>query len=88
MPGLKKDEIQVDIDGPQVTISAEVKQCDRKVDNERVVQAERYYGSVSRRFVLQSDIDSANCKANYQDGILALTLPKKGSSAGRRIAVH
>ena len=88
MPGLKKDDIQIDIDGPQVTISAEVKQHDQKVENERVVQSERYYGAVSRRFVLQFDIDPSTCKANYQEGILSLTLPKKASSAGRRIAVH
>lgn len=88
MPGLKKEDIQVDIDGAQVTISAEIKQCDRKVDNEKLVQSERYYGAVSRRFLLQSEVDSASCQASYQDGLLTLTLPKKASSAAKRIAVH
>ena len=88
MPGLKKDDIQVDIDGGQVTISAEIKQADRKVENEKIVQSERYYGSVARRFSLPTDIDTSNCKANYQEGILSLTLPKQTVSAGRRIAVH
>lgn len=88
MPGLKKEDIQVDIDRAQVTISAEIKQCDRKVDNEKLVQSERYYGAVSRRFLLQSEVDSASCQASYQDGLLTLTLPKKASSAAKRIAVH
>lgn len=88
MPGLKKEDIQIDIDGAQVSIKAEVRQCDEKVENERVVQSERYYGSVARRFVFQSEIDSGNSQASYRDGLLSLTLPKKSSSAAKRIAVH
>lgn len=88
MPGLKKEDIQIDIDGAQVSIKAEVRQHDEKVENEKAVQSERYYGSVARSFVFQSEIDSANSLASYRDGILSLTLPKKSSSAAKRLAVH
>lgn len=88
IPGLKKEDIQIEIDGPLVSIGAEVKQCDRKVENERLVQSERYYGAVTRRITLPSEVDSAHCEAVYQDGILTLVLPKKASAAAKRIAVH
>jgi HSP20 family protein len=88
MPGLRKEDIQVDIDGARITIGAEVKQMDQKVENERSVCSERFYGAVSRSFQLPSEVDSAGCKATYQDGILELTLPKRSMSAGKRIAIH
>lgn len=88
MPGLKKEDISVEINGHRVTISAEVKQCDQKTEGERVVQSERYYGSVSRSFMLQSELDSANCQASYHDGVLSLTIPKKIASATKKISVQ
>lgn len=88
VPGLKKQDIQIEVDGPTVTIGAEIKQCDKKVENERVVQSERYYGSVTRRITLPSEVDAARCEATYQDGILSLMLPKKSSAAVKRVAVH
>lgn len=88
MPGLKKEDIKVDIDGPRITIGAEVKQLDEKMENDRVVRSERFFGAVSRTFHMAADIDSAGANAAYHDGILTLTLPKKSSAAGKRIAVH
>jgi HSP20 family protein len=88
MPGLRKEDIQVDIDGARITIGAEVKQMDQKVENERAVCSERFYGAVSRSFQLPSEVDSTGCNASYQDGILKLTLPKRSISAGKRIAIH
>jgi len=88
MPGLKKEDIQVDIDGARVTIGAEVKQLDQKVEDDRIVCSERFFGSVSRSFYLSSEVDSAGCDATYQDGILKLTLPKRAAVTGKRIAIH
>ena len=88
IPGLKKEDIQIEIDGPLVSIGAEVKQCDKKMENERLVQSERYYGAVTRRITLPSEVDSIRCEAIYQDGLLTLVLPKKASAAAKRIAVH
>lgn len=88
MPGLKKEDISVQIDGPRLTISAEIKQCDRKTEGERVVQSERYYGSISRSFTLQSDLDGAHSQATYQDGVLSLTIPKKSAAGAQRIEIQ
>jgi HSP20 family protein len=87
IPGVKKDDIHVEIDGDQVAISAEVKQEKDVKDGERVVHSERYYGKLSRAFRLGQDIDEAAAIAKYNDGILELTLPKKAVASRKQIAV-
>lgn len=87
IPGVKKEDIHVDIDGDRVAISAEVKKESEDKEGERVLRSERYYGSVSRSFVFDSDIDEANAKASYDSGVLELTLPKKPGKTARRLSV-
>jgi len=88
IPGLKKEDITVEVDGRRVTISAEIKQCDQKAEGERVVQSERYYGSISRSFVLASELDSSGCQASYQNGVLSLTIPKKSVASVKKISIQ
>jgi HSP20 family protein len=88
LPGVKKDEIQVTIDGDQVSISAEVRKEKDVKEGERVVHSERYYGKVSRAFRLGQDIDQARAQAKYTDGVLELTLPKKATAAARKLAIQ
>ncbi|MBL8311863.1 MAG: Hsp20/alpha crystallin family protein [Burkholderiales bacterium] len=87
LPGVNKDEIHVGIDGNVVTLRAEVKQEDRQTEGEKVLRSERYYGAVSRSFQLPVEIDAAQAKAKYDNGVLALTLPKKAASSTRRLTV-
>ncbi len=87
LPGVKKDDIRIEIDGDQVAISAEVKQEKDVKDGDRVVHSERYYGNLSRAFRLGQDIDEAASVAKYNDGILELTLPKKAAATRKQIAV-
>ena len=88
LPGVKKEDIHVTIDGNQVTISAEVKQEKEVKDGERVLRAERYYGKVSRSFQLAQDIDDGKSAAKFSDGVLELTLPKRAASACKRLAIN
>lgn len=88
IPGVKKDDIHITIDGNQVTLSAEIKQFDSKSQDDRVLRSERYYGAVSRSFQLGNEIDQANAKARYNDGVLTLTLPKKTGSGTQRLRVE
>jgi HSP20 family protein len=88
IPGVKKDDIQVTIDGDQVAISAEVKQEKDVREGERVVHSERYFGKVSRAFRLGYDIDEAKVQAKYADGVLELTLPKKQTAETRKITIQ
>lgn len=88
MPGVKKDDIHVQIDGNRVSISAEVKRESEQKDGERVLRSERYYGSVGRTFQLAAEIDEAAANARFEDGVLNLTLPKKAAPASKRLQVN
>ena len=87
VPGVKREDIQIDVEGGQVSIRAEVKRESEKKDGEKVLHSERYYGMVSRSMSLPAEVDTANAKAEYKDGVLNLTLPKKATKSTRRVAV-
>ena len=89
IPGVKKEDIDVRVDGNVVTISAEVKsEKEEKGNGDRVLRRERQEGFASRSFTLACPVDEAKVEANYKDGILALTLPKRAGAASKRIAVR
>jgi len=87
IPGVKKDDIKVSIDGNRVSISAEVKREKEEKKGETVIRSERYYGKQFRGFTLHQDVDAAKAEANYENGVLALTLPKREPASVREIAV-
>jgi HSP20 family protein len=88
IPGVKKDDIQVNVDGAQVTLSAEVKQEREAGKDERVLHVERSYGKATRSFTLPQELDEAKVEARYRDGVLELTLPKKAAAARKQITVQ
>lgn len=88
IPGVKKDDIQVSVDGNEVTISGEIKKETEEKKGEEVLRSERYYGKISRSFTLPHDAEEAKVVAKYADGVLKLTLPMKGKSASRKITVN
>jgi HSP20 family protein len=88
IPGVKKEEIKVGIEGDQVSISAEARVEKEVKENERVLHRERYYGKVARVFSLGTDIDQAAASAKFVDGVLELTLPKKANGAGRQLTIQ
>ena len=88
LPGVKKDDIHVSIDGPQVTLEAEVKQEKEASKDERVLHTERVYGKVSRSFTLPQDIDEGKVDAKFRDGVLELTLPKKAAAQRKQITIQ
>lgn len=88
LPGVTKENIQVQIDGNQVSISAEVKNEKQLKEGDKVLREERYYGAVTRSFQLGADIDDTAAKAKYQDGILELTLPKRQAASTRKLVIE
>jgi HSP20 family protein len=88
IPGVKKEDIHVSVDGAVVSISAERREEKDVKDGERVLRTERYFGKVSRSFQLAQEIDEAQVTAKYTDGVLELTLPKKAATQARRIAIQ
>ena len=87
IPGAKKEDIQVDIDGNVVSVRAETKQQKEEKKDEKVIYSERSYGMASRSFTLPADVDEKGAKAEYRDGVLNLVLPKKANGGGKRISV-
>jgi len=87
VPGARKDDIKVAIDGNQVSISAEIKRESEKKEKGQVVHSERYYGTVYRSFALDSAVDESKGSATYKDGILELVLPKKNSGGPTKLTV-
>ena len=88
LPGVKKEDIQVAIDGAQVTLSAEVKREKDVKEGERLLHSERVYGKVSRSFALPQELDEAKAEAKFRDGVLELTLPKKAAAARKAITIQ
>lgn len=88
IPGVKKEDIHVAIDGNSVSISAEAKQETEEKEGGKLIHSERYYGRVSRSFTLGSDIDEAQSQAKYADGVLELTLAKKSAAATKTLAIQ
>lgn len=87
MPGIKKEDIHVSIDGPVVSITAERKQEKEVKEGERVLRTERYFGKVSRSFQLGQDVDDTQATAKFVDGVLELTLPKKAVTKAKRLTI-
>jgi len=77
IPGVKKEDINVSVDGNQVAISAEVKNEKKVKEGEKVLRTERYFGRVSRAFALSEDVDESAAQAKYNNGVLELSLPKR-----------
>lgn len=88
LPGVKKDDIKISIDGDQVAISAETAAQKEIKDGERVLRTERYSGKYYRAFALGTAVDEDAASARYADGVLELTLPKKLAAAAKRITIQ
>jgi HSP20 family protein len=88
LPGVKKEDIQVAIDGSQVTLAAEVKKEKEASPDERVLHTERVYGKVVRSFTLPQEVDESKAEAKFRDGVLELTLPKKAAAQRKQISIQ
>jgi HSP20 family protein len=88
IPGVKKEDIQVDIEGDVVSISAETRAEKDVKEGERVIHSERYFGKVSRSFRLGQEVDQAKASAKYTDGVLELVLPKKTAASAKRVTIQ
>ena len=92
LPGVKKEDINVRIDGNVVNIEAKTQNgAEHKAADGNVVFNERYYGAISRTFALDQDIDESKATGKYVDGVLTLELPTKPGAhklEAKPIAIH
>lgn len=87
IPGVKKEDIRISVDGNLVSISAEVKKESEQKEGKKLIHSERYYGQVARSFTLDSEVDEGAAQAKYADGVLEAVLPKKQQAPAKRITI-
>lgn len=88
IPGVNKDDLQITIDGNQISISAEVKNEKTINDGEKLLRSERYYGKVSRLLTLAQDVNEESSQAKYENGVLELVLHKKAPMKSKRLTIN
>jgi HSP20 family protein len=88
IPGVKKDDIEVKIDGDMVSINAETREEKEEKKNGKLLRSEIHYGAASRAFSLGTGVDAAKAQAKYDAGVLELVLPKKATAETRKLTIQ
>ena len=88
LPGVRKEDIAVEIEGNEVTIAAQARRETEQKEGEKWLKSERFFGKTGRRFALPQDLDDAGATAKFTDGVLELTLPKKAAATGRKVEIR
>jgi HSP20 family protein len=88
LPGVRKENIQVNIDGSRVAISADAKTEKEVKNGERVLHTERFATSYARSFELPAEVTEEGADATFENGVLRLTLPKRAHAASKRLTVR
>jgi HSP20 family protein len=87
VPGSKKEDIRITVEGNTVTIRADV--AEEKTDQRgNTIRSERYFGEQFRTFTLPQEVDESKAEAKYENGVLVLTLPKKTGGGGKQLTVQ
>jgi HSP20 family protein len=87
VPGMKKDDFKIDVDGNMITVCAEVEEKREEKDKE-FTREEYDFSSFTRTFTLPDEVNREKIEAAYVDGILRLTLPKKEEAKKALITKH
>jgi len=89
IPGVKKEDIFVDVDGQVVTIRAEMPREPAEGPEAKVIHTERFHGiTLSRTFTLPQAVDLDATTAKYENGVLILALPKRLDAPLHHVAVN
>lgn len=87
IPGLKKEELDIKVEGKILSIKGERKQ-EKETKEKNFYAAERFYGAFSRTIELPTDVKAEEVKASYKDGVLEITLPKSEGAKAKQISVE
>ena len=87
LPGVAKEDVKVSIDGRRISIEAQTRKDEEKKEGDRVVYRERSVSSYARAFTVATEIDQAESGAKLENGVLTLTLAKRGASASAQLTV-
>lgn len=87
VPGMKKDDFNIDVEGNMITISCDKEEKKEEKDS-RYTRKEYNYSSFSRSFTLPDEVMKEKIEARYEDGVLKLMLPKKEEAKKMAISKH
>lgn len=87
LPGVKKEDVSLSLENSVLTLSGERK-FEKDVEKESYHRIERAYGSFSRAFTLPRNVRAEEATANFNDGVLTITLPKVDEAKPRRLEIQ
>lgn len=87
VPGMKKNDFEIDLDGNQLTISCSKEESETEKDA-RYTRKEYAYHSFERSFTMPEEINRERIDASYENGVLTVTLPKNEEARRKQIAKH
>lgn len=86
LPGMKKEDIHLSLDGDTLTIKGK-RNMEREIKKRNYYYAERFYGNFSRRVYLPSKVKREGVTASYKDGVLEIILPKEKEDSSKEIKI-
>lgn len=87
LPGVPKDKVKVEIDGNQITVSAERKE-EKTTEDKKKYLSEIAYGSYARTFTLPGPVDEKKVDAKFDNGVLTVSIPKTEVEKTKQIPVQ
>lgn len=87
LPGLSRDELEINTQGDQVIIAGDRKRPGLAT-GEQVRRTERVFGQFRRSVRLPTDVEIEQVRARLTDGVLTVTLPKRGDRTGRKVDIE
>jgi HSP20 family protein len=88
LPGVKKEDINVSVEGDRVAISAEMTSEKEVKEGDKLLHTERMATSYARNFELPAEVTEDGAEAAYENGVLKLTLPKRAPTSSKRLAIR
>ncbi len=87
LPGMKRDDFELSVENNVITLRGE-RQFEKKDDTDNYHRVERSYGSFTRSFTLPQTVSAEGATAEYKNGVLRVTLPKREETKARRIQIN
>ncbi len=87
LPGINPDDVEIRVEDNTLYLKGERK-FEKEVKEENLHRVERAYGTFSRNFALPGSVDASNVKAEYKNGILTLTMPKREEAKPKTIKIN
>jgi HSP20 family protein len=87
LPGVRKTDIDIEVDGTRVSLKARVTPASEKKEGDKLIYSERSHESYERSFDLPEAVDPARAAARFEDGVLTLTLPKLEAARSTRVSI-